>query len=146
MLEISFAPPALPDGGALALLVAEGEGASGLWHAADEATGGAVSRAFGAAEFTGKAGTTCTILAPGAGLTRIVAAGLGRQEEADDRKIEEAGGALSVALAREERASLAADAVTDRQAALAAMGRCAARLPLRPVSHEAEAGGQAQAF
>ncbi len=122
MLEISFASPALPDGGALALFVPEGEGASGLWHAADEATGGAVTRAFRAAEFTGKAGTSCTILAPGAGLTRIVAAGLGKLDEISDRKIEEAGGALCAGLAREERAALAADGFTDRQAALAAMG------------------------
>src|SRR6516164_58634 len=48
MLDVSFAKPALPKSGALVLLVEEGGGPGGatgeLWRAADEATGGAVSR------------------------------------------------------------------------------------------------------
>ncbi len=122
MIDITFADAALPASGALGLLVAEGAGASGLWHAADEATGGAVTRAFAAAEFTGKDGQSCTILAPGAGLSRIVAVGLGKEGEVGDRKIEEAGGALAAALAREAVAALAADGVSGGQAALAAFG------------------------
>ena len=46
MLDIAFAKPALPKAGALVLLVCEGENPSGLWHQADEATGGAIARAF----------------------------------------------------------------------------------------------------
>ena len=122
MLDITFADAALPRSGALALLVGEGAGASGLWHAADEATGGAVSRAFAAAEFTGKEGTSCTILAPGAGLSRIVAAGLGKEAEMSDRRCEEAAGALAAGLAREEVAALAADGLSGSQAAHAALG------------------------
>jgi leucyl aminopeptidase len=127
MLDVSFAEPALPSAGALALLVPEGASPSGLWQAADEATGGAVSRAFAAAEFTGKDGQTCTILAPagreGAGpLTRIVAAGLGREAELSPRKIEEAAGSLIAGLAREPEVTIAADTLTAEQAALTAMG------------------------
>ena len=127
MLDVSFAEPALPRTGALALLVAEGASPSGLWHAADEATGGAVTRAFAAAEFTGKDGQSCTILAPsgregGPHLTRIVAAGLGREADLTPRKLEEAAGVLAAALSREAEVTLAADGLTAAQAAAAAMG------------------------
>jgi leucyl aminopeptidase len=120
MLDIRFASPALPASGAFGLLVPEGQAASGLWAAADEATGGAVSRAFEAAEFTGKDGQSVTILAPGAGLSRIVAVGLGKPADLTARKIEEAGGTLVTALQREKTASIAADGVD--HAAAAAMG------------------------
>ncbi len=122
MLDVSFAPPALPQSGALVLLVAEGAGAAGVWHAADEATGGAVTRAFAAAEFTGKDGQSVTILAPGAGLSRIVASGLGKEAELTDRKIEAAVAAAAAALSREPSATLAADLLSPAQAAFAAMG------------------------
>jgi len=122
MLEITFAEAALPTSGALGLLVGEGDGASGLWHAADEATGGAITRAFAAAEFTGKEGQSCTILAPGAGLTRIVAAGLGKAAELSPRRVEEASGVLAAALAREPTACIAADAFSAAHAAHAALG------------------------
>jgi leucyl aminopeptidase len=104
----------------LGLLVAEGQSAFGLWAAADEATGGAVSRAFEAAEFTGKDGQSVTILAPGAGLSRIVAAGLGKPADITARKVEEASGSLAAALMREKVAAVAADGV--EHPAAAAMG------------------------
>jgi leucyl aminopeptidase len=122
MLDVTFADAALPSAGALGLLVAEGAGASGLWHAADEATGGAVTRAFAAAEFTGKEGQVCTILAPGAGLSRIVAAGLGKEAEVTPRRVEEAAGVLAAGLAREATAALAADGVGGAHGAHAALG------------------------
>ncbi len=121
MLDVTFADAALPQSGALGLLVGEGGAASGLWHAADEATGGAVTRAFAAAEFTGKEGTSCTILAPGAGLSRIVAAGLGKEADLSPRRVEEAAGAIAAGLAREAVAAIAADGV-DAHAAHAALG------------------------
>ena len=77
MLDITFAKPALPEEGALALLLGEGESPSGLGAAADAATAGAISRALAAASFKGKKNETVTILAPGAGLSRVVAVGLG---------------------------------------------------------------------
>ena len=122
MLEITFADAALPHTGALGLLVGEGAGASGLWHAADEAVDGAISRAFAAAEFTGKEGTSCTILAPGAGLTRIVAAGLGKEADFSARRVEEAAGLLAAGLARETGAAIAADGLEGSHAAHAALG------------------------
>src|SRR6202012_68956 len=75
MLDIAFAKPALPKSGALVLLIHEGEKPSGLWTQLDEATGGAITRAFEVAEFKGAKGKTCAILAPGAGLSRLLAGG-----------------------------------------------------------------------
>ena len=49
MLDIAFAKPALPRSGALVLLVGEGEMPFGVWQQADEATGGAITRAFAVA-------------------------------------------------------------------------------------------------
>jgi leucyl aminopeptidase len=122
MLDVRFAAPALPNDGALALLVPEGASAAGLWQAADEATGGAVSRAFATVEFTGKDGQSCTILAPGGGLSRIVAVGLGPLADLTDRKLEDAGGALVPLLAREAKAALALGALDGAQAARLAFG------------------------
>jgi len=122
MLDVTFADAALPTSGALGLLVGEGAGASGLWHAADEATGGAITRAFAAAEFVGKEGTSCLILAPGAGLTRVVAAGLGKDADLTPRRVEEAAGALAAGLARDAVAAIAADGLDGAHAAHAAFG------------------------
>ncbi len=122
MIEITFADASLPANGAVGLLVGEGAEASGLWKAADEATGGAITRAFKAAEFTGKEGTSCTVLAPGAGITRIVAAGLGKSADLSARRVEEAGGTLAAGLAREEVAAIAADGLDGAHAAHAALG------------------------
>ncbi len=123
MLDVRFAAPALPSEGALALLVPEGVGAPvGLWKAADEASGGAVTRAFASAEFTGKEGQSLTILAPSGGMSRIVAVGIGKLEELTERKCEEAGGALVPLLAREPSVTVAAGALESVQAARAAFG------------------------
>jgi leucyl aminopeptidase len=122
MLQIEFARPKLPESGALALLVAEGAAPSGLWAAADEATGGAVSRAFDIAAFAGRKGQSCTILAPAGGLTRIVAIGLGKPDELTRLALENAGGAAAAALTRETTAALATDGLSGAQAAQAAFG------------------------
>jgi leucyl aminopeptidase len=122
MLDVTFAAATLPQSGALGLLVGEGAGASGIWHQADEATGGAITRAFAAAEFTGKEGTSVTILAPGAGLTRVVAAGLGREPDLTPRRVEEAAGLLAAALTREPTVAIAADTLAPAHAAHAAFG------------------------
>ena len=120
MLDIAFAEPALPGGGALALLIPEGARPAGLWAHLDEATGGAIARALEAGSFTGKKGQTCVVLAPGAGLARVVAVGLGK--DVTETEVERAGGAAAVALARDATAALAADQLTPEQAAAAAMG------------------------
>jgi leucyl aminopeptidase len=122
MLDVRSAPPALPGSGALALLISEGATQDGIWKAADAATGGAVTRALATSEFTGKEGQSATILAPGAGLSRIVVVGVGKSAELTERKLEEAGGALVPLLAKEASAALAADWLTGAQAAEVAYG------------------------
>ena len=92
MLDITFAKPVLPKSGALVLLIGEGEMPSGVWQQADEVTGGAIDRALKAAEFKGVKGRTCTILAPGAGFSRVVAVGLGKPAELTAHVLNEAGG------------------------------------------------------
>jgi leucyl aminopeptidase len=122
MLDVRFAAPTLPTDGALGLLVPEGATPSGLWQDADHAVAGAITRAFATSDFTGKDGQSCTILAPGAGLSHIVAVGLGKPAELTDLKFEEAGGTLAAALTRATHATIAADHLTATQAALTALG------------------------
>ena len=122
MIKVEFTPAVLPAGGALALLAMEGASPSGLWAAADSACGGAISRAAQAAEFTGKKGKTCTVLAPGAGLSRVVLIGLGKPDDHTPRGMEEAGGLAAAALARETTAALATDGMPGAHAAHAALG------------------------
>ena len=121
MLDISFARSALPKSGPLVLLVGE-DGTADLLPALDEATGGAISRAIAAAEFKGKPGTTCTILAPGAGISRVVAVGIGDPAKLIQRTAEEAGGHAAAALTRESAATIAAAALSAELAAAVALG------------------------
>ena len=122
MLAIDFAQATVPASGALAVLVPEGETLSGVAAAADQATGGALSRAFGAAKFTGKKGSSCTVLAPGGGLSRVIAIGLGKAAELSPHAVEEAGGAAALALAGEPDAAVATGDLTADHAAAVAMG------------------------
>jgi leucyl aminopeptidase len=143
MPDIAFAKPALPKSGALALLIHEGEKPSGLWAQLDEATGGAIARAFEVAEFKGAKGKTCAILAPGAGLSRVLAVGLGKPAEVTQKILEEAGGAIAANLSRETSVAVG-------NAARATIGRgragCgAAELSFRSLSDERKARGQAEA-
>ncbi len=122
MLAIHFAPATLPGSGALALLVAEEAETAGMAAELDRATDGALHRAFTAAKFTGKTGSSCTVLAPGAGLSRVVAVGLGRAAELTAHGVEAAGGAAASALASEPEAALATQDLPPEHAAAAAMG------------------------
>jgi leucyl aminopeptidase len=122
MLDIAFAKPTLPKSGALVLLIGEGEIASGVWQQADEATGGAIARALKAAEFKGAKGKTCTILAPGAGLSRVVAVGLGKPAELNGLTLNEAGGHAAAALRQDAIATIATGTLQSGQAAEVAFG------------------------
>jgi leucyl aminopeptidase len=122
MPDIAFAKPVLPKSGALALLIHEGEKPSGLWAQADEATGGAIARAFEVAEFRGANGKTCMLLAPGANLSRVLAIGLGKPAEVTQKILVEAGGAIASNLSREPAVAAANDALTAQQAAEVALG------------------------
>jgi leucyl aminopeptidase len=93
-----------------------------LLAAADEATGGGIGRALAAAEFKGKRGQTVTILAPGAGLSRVIAVGLGKLDGIAARQLEDAGGQAAAALAREAGASISAVGLSGQQAGHVAMG------------------------
>jgi leucyl aminopeptidase len=122
MLDITFAKPALPKSGALVLLMGEGEQPSGLWQQIDEATGGAIARALKAAEFKGAKGKTCTILAPGAGLSRVVAVGTGKPAALTAHVLNEAGGHAAGAVLREANAAIATGMLQPAQAAEVALG------------------------
>src|SRR5579864_4740785 len=122
MLDIAFAKPVLPDSGALVILAGEGESPSGLWEAADAATEGAVSRALAVSEFKGTKGQTCTILAPGAGLSRVVVVGLGKTGEPTPLAAEEVGGAAAAALAKDNVAALWSGGLSPELAAAVAAG------------------------
>src|SRR5947209_20572577 len=121
MLDVAFAHPALPRSGALALLVAEEEAPGKPIQAIDEATGGAISRALQAASFKGGKGKTCTILPPGAGLSRVVVVGTGKPGELTDTVLQQAGGHIASALASEPEAALWAGGLTGAQAAALAL-------------------------
>src|SRR5690242_19756319 len=122
MLDVAFAKPALPKSGALVLLIGEGEMPSGLWQQADEATGGAIARALAAAEFKGAKGKTCMVLAPGAGLSRVLAVGLGKPAELKPLGLNEAGGEIAAALQRESTVAVATGTLQPAQAAEVAFG------------------------
>ena len=122
MLDIAFARPSLPKSGALVLLAHEGEKPSGIWHQVDEATGGAITRALEVAEFKGGKGKSITIIAPGAGLTRVIVVGLGKPAEVTDRGLTEAGGTAVAALSHDASAALAAGTLSPEQAAGVALG------------------------
>ncbi|MGH7068788.1 MAG: leucyl aminopeptidase [Acetobacteraceae bacterium] len=122
MLEITFARPQLPRSGGLGLLLGEGESAAGIRQVAEEASNGVLERALKAAEFTAKKGESVTLLAPIAGLSRIVVVGLGKNEERTRLGVEEAGATAASLLARDEAAVLGADLLSPELAAAAAHG------------------------
>ncbi len=130
MIDIEFAPaPArdasLPESfstGALALLCIEGQPLAGLAARFDAACDGALTRAIDAAEFKARKGQTCIVLAPGAGLRRVVLVGVGKPEDHTPRGMEEAGGVAAAALSRDPEATLAADGMPPDHATHAALG------------------------
>ena len=122
MLDIVFAKSALPTSGALVLLVAEDEALSPFGQQADQATGGAVSRAIAASEFKGAKRKTISIPGPGAGLSRILVIGLGKRDDVSPRRLEEAGGCVAAQLASEPVAAIDAVDLDASSAAAIAMG------------------------
>lgn len=121
MLEVTIVSSALPSTGALILPVEEDAGVPS-WGGLDEATGGAIGRALAAAEFKGKKGQTVTILAPGAGLSRVIAVGLGKPGDLTPLAAEEAGGSAIALLSREAQVALASGPLSATQAAHFVLG------------------------
>ena len=123
MPDVAIAHAALPHSGALVLPVAEGGSAQVLgWAGLDAATGGAVGRALEVAEFKGRKGQTVMVLAPGAGLSRVVAVGLGKAAELTPLGAEEAGGQAIALLAREAAVALAPGPLPPRLVAHLGLG------------------------
>ena len=122
MISVSFAPPALPSSGALALLVAEGASPAGLREKLDADTGGGLERALRAGHFTGKKGQTCVVLAPTPVLDRVVVVGLGKPDEHTVRGMEEAAGTALALMARDETAAVATDGMPPEHAAAGGLG------------------------
>ena len=123
MLDIAFAKPALPKSGALVLLVSEGENPSGLWQQADEATGGAIARAFWPRPSSrARRARPAPSSHPVRGCRAWSAVGLGKPAELTQLILNEAGGHAAASLSRETAAGVAADALQPAQAAEVALG------------------------
>ena len=121
-MKISFATPALPASGALALPVAQGGALEGLAAEADAATSGALTRAMAASRFDGEAKSVLEIVAPaGLDAERVLLVGAGK--ELDERLAEDIGGTVFTRLANSgSKAALLAwpDAETAAAAGLGA--------------------------
>ena len=122
MPDIAFTKPALPRAGALVLLLAEEAPLAGLAAEADKATAGAIARGLEAAKFKGRKGQSATLWAPGAGLSKVVAIGLGKAAEVSETSAEAAGGTIAGAVAQEREAVVAAEVLTPALAASVALG------------------------
>lgn len=127
-MTLSFAKPATPKAGALAVTVGAERTLGATGKAIDEATGGALTRAMGASRFTGKREETLMILAPhGLELSRVLLVGLGKADQIDALTLQAVGGASVAAL----------DKTGDTEAALAL--DLPAGLALSPAAAAAEA-------
>ncbi|MCF3945179.1 leucyl aminopeptidase [Acidiphilium sp. AL] len=122
MIDIAFAKAALPKSGALALLLGEGAALTGLAAELDAALKGGLARALAAAAFKGKRDQSAVLLAPGAGLDRVVAVGLGKLDELTAHHAETAGAKAAAALQKDEQASIAADGLDAAMLAHAGLG------------------------
>jgi leucyl aminopeptidase len=90
-IEFVGADAPLAERSALALLVLEGDTLAGEAGALDARTGGAVSRALGAARFTGAKGQVLDLLGAGeAGAARVLLVGAGKADALDDLAVEHA--------------------------------------------------------
>src|SRR5260221_925047 len=95
-MKISFAEFALPRSGAVVVGAWEDRVLTEPALRLDEATGGAVSRAVAASvRFHGKKNELVPIIGPAElGVSRIVVAGLGKADAADERLLQDLGGPL----------------------------------------------------
>ncbi|HQU05292.1 MAG TPA: leucyl aminopeptidase, partial [Acidocella sp.] len=122
MLQIAFAKAVLPKSGVLVVPVPEGGELAGLAAALDKALDGLLGRAMEAASFTGKKGQSANLLAPGAGLKRVLLVGTGKVDAFTPKLAEELGGTVQAALTKEAEALVLADKLTPQLAAHVALG------------------------
>lgn len=102
-MDFSFKAAALPTEGALVLSAYE-DGAMGpIGRSADSELGGALTRAFEAKGFKGKAGSVVEVFAPSEeGLTRVIVAGLGTPKDVTPVSVEDAAAEAYAVLAKGE--------------------------------------------
>ncbi len=94
-MKISFTTPALPNSGALILLLPEGGKPSAALKQIDKKTGGRISKAMKANEFKGKSGETLVLLSPsGTSLNRVVLFGVGDVSKINHLTLQNLGGQL----------------------------------------------------
>jgi leucyl aminopeptidase len=121
MLDIAFAKAVLPKTGVVVVPLAEGAALAGLAAALDKALAGGLKRALAAAEFTGKKGQSASLLAPGAGLKKVLVLGIGK-EALTGRGAEELGGAAAAAFGKEAEFTVLADGIDPVLAAHIGLG------------------------
>lgn len=106
-MKLSFSDMALPNTGSVAVFATPdrvlGPAASEL----DRKTGGTLARAMAAGRFTGKAGETLAVLAPGGTeLDRVLLVGLGKPEKITETVLQDAGGTIYANLKDGSKASV----------------------------------------
>ena len=121
-MKISFDPSNLPKSGVFVVLIEEAANLSGLAKKLDDQAKGHLSHAIKAAAFEGKKEQTVDVLAPGAGLDRVVLMGVGKVANLVPREIELLGGAI-IGVLQNAKAKMATVDAT-----LLATGEDAARL------------------
>jgi leucyl aminopeptidase len=98
-MQISFAKPALPDGGTFVVSAAEGQDLDGAAAQIDKKTKGALSRAMAVARFTGAKNQTLELIAPpGVDADRVLLIGLGKAANITARSFEALGGTAAARL------------------------------------------------
>ncbi|MEX1147438.1 MAG: M17 family peptidase N-terminal domain-containing protein, partial [Sphingomonadales bacterium] len=95
-MKVSFSKPRAPKSGALVVFALPGHKLGPVAEALDGTCDGAIRRAIKAATFKGERGDIVELYGvPGAGVNRLVVAGLGRASELDALKVEQIGAALA---------------------------------------------------
>jgi leucyl aminopeptidase len=98
-MKIVFSGPGSAATGALVVGVSEGNTLSPSAKDVDKKTGGALKRAIKSGSFKGKAGQSLSLLSPGGTrLDRILAVGLGKAGDINERAMHELGGQIYAAL------------------------------------------------
>ena len=91
-MKISFSEPRQVKGGAVVVLAGEGGKLLANGGALDAALGGAIARAVKAVVFKAGKGSWLELPAPGAGINRVLVAGLGKPSEVKALAVEAVGG------------------------------------------------------
>jgi leucyl aminopeptidase len=94
-MKITFAPLGPPRAGTAVIFATEGGNLAATASQLDQKTNGQISKAIKAANFEGKKDTSLDVVAPGAGLGRVIVMGLGKSASLAKSEIELLGGAIA---------------------------------------------------